>query len=130
MPASLRIEIFPSDLQRMIDFYSQVLRFKLIKHEGEYAYLQRDSIFIGAIETKSSESLEQKQSYRRPNKGVEIVFEVDELEQERDFIVGKGAKLDADIASQPWGLKDFRLVDPDGYYLRITTHSTASKQGV
>jgi lactoylglutathione lyase len=123
MPASLRIEIFPSDLQRMIDFYSSILGFTLIKHQGEYAYLRRDAIFIGAIEVPSSETLEEKARYRQPNKGIEIVIEVDDLESERDSIVDKGWKLDADIHSQPWGLRDFRLVDPDGYYLRITTHS-------
>jgi lactoylglutathione lyase len=24
------------------------------------------------------------------------------------------------IADRPWGVRDFRLLDPDGYYLRIT----------
>jgi len=123
MPASLRLEIFPSNLQTMIDFYSGVLHFNLIKREGTYAYLGRDDIFIGAIETPWEESLERKESCRRPNKGVEIVLEVDDLEKERDFIVEKGWRLDADIQTQPWGLRDFRLVDPDGYYLRVTTHS-------
>ncbi|OAG43391.1 hypothetical protein AYO21_02328 [Fonsecaea monophora] len=123
MPASLRIEIFPSDLQRMIDFYSTILNFVLIKRNGDYAYLGRDNIFIGAIETGSTETLEEKASYRRPKKGIEIVVEVDDLEKERDFIVAKGWKLDANIQLQDWGLKDFRLNDPDGYYLRFTTHS-------
>ncbi|KAH0846976.1 glyoxalase/bleomycin resistance protein/dioxygenase [Fonsecaea pedrosoi] len=115
MPASLRIEIFPSDLQRMIDFYSTILNFVLIKRNGDYAYLGRDNIFIGAIETGSTETLEEKASYRRPKKGIEIVVEVDDLEKERDFIVAKGWKLDANIQLQDWGLKDFRLNDPDGY---------------
>jgi len=26
-----------------------------------------------------------------------------------------------DLALQPWGLRDFRLVDPDGYYVRVTS---------
>ncbi|KAJ9612363.1 hypothetical protein H2200_003960 [Cladophialophora chaetospira] len=124
MPASMRIELFPANLQQFIEFYTKTLRFTLLKHVDDYAYLQRDQTFIGAAETASDESLEQKGSYRRPKKGVEIIFEVDDLEGERDFIVGKGWNLDADIELQPWGLKDFRLVDPDGYYLRITTHSS------
>jgi lactoylglutathione lyase len=24
------------------------------------------------------------------------------------------------LCDRPWGLRDFRVVDPDGYYLRIT----------
>lgn len=80
-------------------------------------------MFIGAIEVPSPDAADVKASYRQPNKGVEIVFEVDDLDEERDFIVDKDWPLEADIKSQPWGLRDFRLVDPDGYYLRITTHS-------
>jgi lactoylglutathione lyase len=123
MPASLRIEIFPSDQQRCIDFYTDILQFKLIKRKDTYIYMRRDNIFIGAIETPSDETVAQKEAYRRPNKGVEIVFEVDDLEAERDRIVENGGKLEADIQVQEWGLEDFRLVDPDGYYLRVTTHS-------
>ncbi|RFU30929.1 hypothetical protein B7463_g5408, partial [Scytalidium lignicola] len=107
----------------MIDFYTNFLGFKLIKRDGDYTYLGRDNIFIGAIENGSSESLKERESYLRPKKGVEIVLEVDDLQKERDIIVRKGWELEADIETQSWGLTDFRLVDPDGYYIRITTHS-------
>jgi len=123
MPASLRIELFPSNLHRMIEFYTNILRFTLLQHKDNYAYLGRDNIFIGAIEAESPDSWDQRQSYRQPPKGIEIVIEVDDLQQERDWIVAKDWKLDADITLQSWGLRDFRLVDPDGYYLRLTTHS-------
>ncbi|KEF61424.1 uncharacterized protein A1O9_02990 [Exophiala aquamarina CBS 119918] len=122
MPTSLRIELFPSDLQRSIGFYSNILGFALLKLKGNYAYLGRDAIFIGAIEATSSETIEEQARYRQPTKGVETVLEVDDLKRERDSIMGKCWKLDADIHSQPRGLRDFRLIDPDGYYLRITTH--------
>lgn len=123
MPASLRIEIFPSDLERCVDFYTKVLQFQLIKRDGTYIYMQRDSIFIGAIEVSNEDTVAEKEAYRRPMKGIEIVLEVDDLAAERDRIVQKGWRLDADIELQAWDLEDFRLVDPDGYYLRITTHS-------
>ena len=122
MPASLRIEIFPSDLERMIGFYCNVLCFTLIKQDDTYAYLNRDNIFIGAIETENTESVEQR-GYCRPFMGVELVIEVDDLQKERDFIVEKGWILEANIMPQPWGLQDIRWIDPDGYYLRFTTHS-------
>jgi lactoylglutathione lyase len=123
MPASMRIEIFPSDIQRCIDFYVDILQFKIRKHEGTYLFIQRGEIFIGAVEAPSSETAAAKAAYRKPTKGLEIVFEVDNLEAERDRILEKGWILDADIQMQEWGLRDFRLFDPDGYYLRVTTHS-------
>ena len=30
------------------------------------------------------------------------------------------AAISEELRLQPWGLHDFRLADPDGYYLRIT----------
>jgi hypothetical protein len=31
--------------------------------------------------------------------------------------------MEEDLQPRPWGLEDFRLVDPDGYYLRVTFRS-------
>ena len=71
--------------------------------------MNRDDIFIGAIEVPNNDSFSDKQAYRSPMKGTEIVFEVDDLEAERDNVVAKGVVLDADIHMQEWGLRDFRL---------------------
>ncbi|RMZ89907.1 hypothetical protein DV736_g2862, partial [Chaetothyriales sp. CBS 134916] len=97
-------------------FYIDVLQFRLRQDDGAYVFVNRDDIYIGAAEVSNSDSVGEKEKYRRPEKGVEIVFEVDDLVTERDRIVAAGAKLTADIEKQLWGLEDFRLVDPDGYY--------------
>ncbi|KPI41643.1 uncharacterized protein AB675_9329 [Cyphellophora attinorum] len=86
------------------------------KRKDNYAFFARGNIFLAAIGVPAEETLEEKAAYRRPTKGLEIVFEVDDLEAERDRIVAHGYKLDADIAKQEWGLTDFRVVDPDGYF--------------
>lgn len=121
MPASMRIELFPASMDVFLDFYTRVLNFTLLQRKGTYAYLRRDAIYIGAIESPTSNTLADRASYRKPNRGIEIVFEVDDVAAERDRVVAAGYNLDADIAKQEWGLMDFRLVDPDGYYVRITS---------
>ena len=123
MPASLRLEIFTSDYPRCIAFYSNILQFNIIRNEPTYLYMNKGDIYLAALPDLSEEAMAEKAAYRQPPRGVEIVFEVDDLDAERDHVVQKGWKLDNDIQLQPWGLKDFRLTDPDGYYLRITTHS-------
>jgi len=30
--------------------------------------------------------------------------------------------LAEDLVEREWGLSDFRVTDPDGYYLRFTSH--------
>lgn len=52
--------------------------------------------------------------------GVEIVIMVDDVEEYYSKVKGF-ANVVEELVLQPWGLKDFRVEDPFGYYLRITT---------
>jgi lactoylglutathione lyase len=115
MPASLRLEIFPAEMRRCLDFYIGVLDFQMRLEKDNYAFINRGDIFIAAIAVPTDETLQEKAAYRRPPKGLELVFEVDDLVAERDRIVAHGVRLEDDIKKQEWGLEDFRLLDPDGY---------------
>jgi uncharacterized glyoxalase superfamily protein PhnB len=53
--------------------------------------------------------------------GVELVLEVDDLRAERARVAEAGWPVVEEITERPWGLADFRLLDPDGYYWRVTT---------
>ena len=57
---------------------------------------------------------------RRPPAGVEIVLEVADVEAERERVRRAEWPIEEDITRQPWGLRDFRLLDPSGYYVRLT----------
>jgi predicted enzyme related to lactoylglutathione lyase len=122
MAASLRIEIFPSNLDTTVTFYQSVLAFILERDERlaeiPYVALRRDGIRIGARQTTEPVSRDT----RRLPAGTEIVFEVDDLHAERERILAAGYQLAEDLTARSWGLSDLRLFDPDGYYLRLTTH--------
>ena len=121
MSAALRCEIFPSDLDATVDFYMNVLAFRLIRDErtAEHPYvaLERGEVRLGAAARAEPEDREK----RRPPTGVELVLEVDDLEADRERVAQNGWPLEEDITHRPWGLSDFRLLDPSGYYWRITT---------
>lgn len=55
--------------------------------------------------------------------GVELVLEVDDLDEEYALVTAARWPLTEDLAGRPWGLRDFRLVDPSGYYWRITSRA-------
>jgi len=118
-----RFELFPLDLDRFLRFYVEVLRFEVRadrRHQDPpYVYLQRGSARIGAL--PAWEPVEP--DLRSTPQGVELVIEVDDLEAERDAIVASGHSLAEDITERPWGLRDFRIFDSEGYYLRFTTRS-------
>ena len=121
MSAALRCEIFPSDLDATIDFYVQVLAFRVIRDEraAEHPYvaLERGEVRLGAAARAEPEDRDQ----RRPPTGVELVLEVDDLDADRRRVAQNEWAIEEDVTQRPWGLSDFRLLDPSGYYWRITT---------
>ena len=121
--ADLRFELFPADLERFRDFYTRVLRFEVLAdrpdEDGPYLYLRRGNVRIGAVPAWE----EVDPLVRSPPHGVEIVIEVGDLEAERDAITAAGYPLTEDIVERSWGLADFRVHDPDGYFLRFTTRA-------
>lgn len=127
---ALRIELFPEDLDRFVEFYVGVLRFRLVRDERDqspgYVAVDRGAIRIGAL--KAWQPTEP--ALRAVPQGVELVIEVDDLQAQREAILAAGYQLAEDIVERPWGLSDFRLFDPDGYYLRFTTRPAggAAKQ--
>jgi lactoylglutathione lyase len=123
VPATLRLEIFPADLDATADFYCRVLNFRLVTDqrlaEQPYLALLRDEVRIGAAARPGGSDA----GLRRPPVGVEIVLEVDDLLAERARVTGEGWPLEEDVQRRPWGLLDFRILDPDGHYLRLTNRS-------
>ena len=57
-----------------------------------------------------------------PPTGIELVLEVDDLRAEHDRVVAHGWPIEEPLTDRPWGLTDFRVLDPGGHYLRITDH--------
>jgi lactoylglutathione lyase len=118
-----RFEIFPQDLDAIVDFYARVLSFSITKDQrGDpeaYVGLSRGEVHIGAARRAGPTSPAE----RRPPIGVELVLEVDDIAAERDRVVAAGWPLEEDLQDRPWGLTDFRILDPAGYYLRVTSRA-------
>jgi len=50
----------------------------------------------------------------------EIVLKVDNVQEDYRSVHASGHPIVEELQERPWGLTDVRIVDPDGYYLRIT----------
>ncbi len=121
MTMTLRIEIFPADLDATVDFYTRVLGFTLVRDQRDgspgYVALERGRVRIGA----AYRDVRERQPERRPPSGTEIVLEVDDLDTEYARVVAAGWPIEEDLTDRAWGLRDFRVLDPGGYYLRLTS---------
>lgn len=121
MTESLRCELFPGDLDAAVAFYVDVLDFTVDRDErsssSPYVALTRGAVRLGLAQRDDAVSV----GHRRPPAGVELVLEVVDLAAARSRVVSASWPIDEDLTARPWGLVDFRLLDPAGYYWRITT---------
>jgi uncharacterized glyoxalase superfamily protein PhnB len=98
-----------SNLQRSIDFYTKVMGFELGWTAGEppdRASLCRDNVEI-TIETDSAPTLAKAYVY---------VSGVDEIYSRA---ASAGARVTVPLADRFYGMRDGRIVDPDGNELHI-----------
>lgn len=126
MAWDLRLELFVDDLDVFAGFYARVLGFTVVDDrrdsDAPYLSVRRDRVRIGAV--RAGQPVDH--AARGWPACTEIVLEVDDVTAERDRVVAQHWPLTDDLQDRPWGLTDFRLLDPDGYLLRLTSHSSSA----
>lgn len=120
-------ELHVSDFNKVKDFYGK-LGFQVVwerEPEAMKGYLAMEMqgnilcFWPGNKESYNHPYFKQFPKETKRGYGVEIVIMVENVEN-----LYKKAKAFANVieelTTQPWGIKDFRIEDPFGYYLRIT----------
>jgi lactoylglutathione lyase len=124
---TIRFELFVTDRDKSVDFYTSVLGFEVNRLDAAYASLTCGAVTLGLgrqtelPETGDGPGFTQQRLARDHGAGVEIVLETPDLDALYERVQRSGYPLAAPMQDRPWGLRDFRVADPDGYYLRITT---------
>ncbi|MFB2562190.1 VOC family protein [Rhizobium sp. IMFF44] len=119
----LRLELFVADVPASIEFYRRALNFQVVGDTSEqYTMLSNDEavISINKRDALGPGHPLRAASGERLGLGIEIVLSVEDVEGFYNVAKG-GDHLISELAFQPWGLRDFRIVDPDGYYIRVTS---------
>ncbi len=127
MPMSQRFELFVSDPDESARFYGDLLGFRTVEEQAQqgdgYVAIENGFVRIGlqrAAALFGGVPVGLLRYFRTPPIGTEIVLEVDDLGSVYERVRRAGYPIQAPVRMQPWGLRDFRLFDPDWYYLRVT----------
>jgi len=121
----LRLELIVEDMDASIDFYTKVLGFEVLReHPGDYASLRCGGVTLGigpiSKLPEEGEYFTREIASLQRGLGAEIVLEIDYVDEWYRRVSGCGYPVFEPPQDRPWGLRDFRIVDPDGYYLRLT----------
>jgi lactoylglutathione lyase len=119
----LRLELFVADVDRSVRYYRDVLGFvaDVTGDDGYVAVRRGDAVIgLGRADRLPDDHPVALVGGRPPGRGVEVVVEVDDVEATYRRAAGAGAAFASGLEPRPWGATDFRVLDPDGYYLRVT----------
>lgn len=123
----LQLELHVPSFDKVLDFYGKLGFHKVMHRNAEnnpqYLVMEKGGTIINFWSGNDSV---YKHSYfknfpkdSKRGYGVEIIVTVDNIESSFET-AKKFAKVLQPLVLKPWGLKDFRIEDPFGYYLRIT----------
>jgi catechol 2,3-dioxygenase-like lactoylglutathione lyase family enzyme len=122
--SSLRVEFFVQELSASQNFYKRVLGFEQLSvSEDGYTVLRLGNVRID-LQPKHHIPEEHPLYYGREERvglGIEIVLEVDNVDEAYAVAQKTGWPLADLLQARPWGARDFRLLDPDGRYIRVTS---------
>ncbi len=125
-PLRTSVEFFVSDPGRSIAFYER-LGFRVLRSGWGYTALERNGARLGLQDDAYARNHEH---YFTPHLdrfprgvGVEVSVEVGDrgaLEALHADAQAAGCVV-RELTERPWGATDFRIADPDGYFVRFTT---------
>lgn len=126
-PNHLQLELHIPDMKLALDFYGKMGFEKVWQRDqnddGDYLVMQRDGVIInfwpGNEEVWNQPYFKNFPRDTKRGFGVEIVIPTEDIDNYYAK-VKEFANIVEELHMQPWGLKDFRLEDPFGFYLRVT----------
>ncbi|MBI5135482.1 hypothetical protein HZA86_04605 [Candidatus Uhrbacteria bacterium] len=122
MPHPFVVELHVPDFESAIVFYG-MLGFTVARRDDRYLVLERQGYILCFNE--GSDAVYNQSYFRKFDRqtkrgyAVEIVIPVDDVRALYDAVKDK-MNIITPLEKKHWGLWDFRVEDPFGFYLRIT----------
>jgi len=116
-----KFELFVDDVEASTRFYEGLgFRVAHVKPSDDYTTMERDGVVVALSPLpRWLPPLRWLGFLRLPPLGTEIVLYPDDLETLHAALTRAGFEP-GEIRLQPWGHRDFRLRDPNGYYVRLS----------
>ena len=119
------VTLYVEDIPAAIAFYGKIFGLTLrFKHEsGEYAEMETGNTVLAFAHHDLASSL-VPEGYQQANisstpLGMQVGFEVEDVNGLYDRAVEAGAKPVAEPEDKPWGFKSAMVLDPNGHLVEL-----------
>lgn len=126
-PETLRLRtVMPmltvNDIQGSITWYRDVLGFTTVEEYQREGKVVGARLRAGVIEILLTQDDFAKGRDRQKGAGVRLYWTTAQnIDQLAATIRERGGQLTQELTDQPWGARDFAVVDPDGFNISIST---------
>jgi catechol 2,3-dioxygenase-like lactoylglutathione lyase family enzyme len=115
------VVLIVEDLDRALNFYTDVLGFQLGHRSGDYAQLKTGATRL-AFYTREAMAMTLGLSLKPPSDespGFEIGFKVADVDAAFLEVIEKGATAAMHPTTRPWGQRTAYIRDPDGHLIEL-----------
>jgi uncharacterized glyoxalase superfamily protein PhnB len=124
---NLSASLTVADLQKSLVWYRDVIGFAVHQEYEREGKLLAVSLRAGDVRLLISQDDGAKGADRAKGAGFSLMITTDDnIDELATRIKDAGVTLDLEPADMPWGVRAFRLHDPDGFKLTISSDPAAS----
>ncbi|PGV58272.1 VOC family protein [Bacillus cereus] len=117
-----RVQLNVHDIEKSLLFYEEIFGLKLYKRSMNAARFNHDqfSLLLANDSTLNANHYFYNRKEMKGN-GFELIIVVDRIEDVYERCKEKRCTIQEEIQTYPWEMRGFKVLDPDGYFLRITS---------
>lgn len=124
MSVLFRVELYVKDIEKSLKFYQDIIGLKLHgrnKRCGRFNYDCFSLLITSESILEDEHYFNNKAKSNIKGNGFECIIVVDELEKVYQRCLDNNYPIEVDVEKYPWDMRGFKVADPDGYFLRITS---------
>lgn len=119
---ALSLSLTVKDLRASVAWYRDVVGFTVDQEFERDGKLRSVAIKAGDVRFLLNQDDGKKGWDRTKGEGFSFQFTtVQDIDAIANRITGRGWKLESEPADMPWGVRSFRVIDPDGYKFAISS---------
>ncbi|MEI4713566.1 VOC family protein [Bacillus cereus] len=117
-----RVQLCVNDIEKSLLFYEEVIGLKLYKRSMHGARFNHDHFSLLLVsDSRLNENHYFYDRKERKGNGFELIIVIDHIEDLYERCKENRCTIQEEIQTYPWEMRGFKVVDPDGYFLRITS---------